>query len=157
VSVFPRPGSPILHVRMVLRVNIIPIYRRSVVAAAPAAAVVNECSDTAVFARTHRLLWGELLPLAAALKTVADVDITKCHHRYRSRDRRRSTARDAVIRGEEAVYALTATCSTAVKPRPVHRSMIWTVIIWNPHEISIQCSEFLSHSPFILMCVAVKQ
>jgi hypothetical protein len=68
----------------VLRVNIIPIYRRTVVAAA-AAAVVNECSDTAVFARTHRLLWGELLPLAAALKTVADVDITKCHHRYRSR------------------------------------------------------------------------
>jgi hypothetical protein len=66
----------------VLRVNIIPIYRRTVVAAA---AVVNECSDTAVFARTHRLLWGELLPLAAALKTVADVDITKCHHRYRSR------------------------------------------------------------------------
>jgi hypothetical protein len=68
----------------VLRVNIIPLYRRTVVAAA-AAAVVNECSDTAVFARTHRLLWGELLPLAAALKTVADVEITKCHHRYRSR------------------------------------------------------------------------
>lgn len=29
---------------------------------AAAAAVVDECSDTAVFARTHRLLWGELLP-----------------------------------------------------------------------------------------------